>query len=224
MPTPTRPVPVRPTPPRHPSHRRATVVLVSAIAVVLIGIALLGAVAIRSAGAPPAPGDAAASAVVSDRGGDDRATGTAGGELPAGASVFDDDLPGVAHLDADLLEAVRGAARDAADEGVRFVLNSGWRSRALQERLLDDAVDEYGSREEAARWVSTPDTSAHVRGEAVDIGDWDAAAWLQDRGAAHGLCQVYTNEAWHYELRPSAPTAGCPRMFVDPTTDPRMRS
>ncbi|MCA5924298.1 M15 family metallopeptidase [Curtobacterium oceanosedimentum] len=223
MPNRSRPSSSRPA----ASHHRATLVLVSAVSVVLIGIAVLGAVAIRSAGAWPTPGAAPASAVGIDTArpgvGDDHATGEAGGELPSGASVFDDHLPGVARVDADLLEAVRHAARDAEGEGVRFEMNSGWRSPALQEQLLDDAVDEYGSREEAARWVSTPDTSEHVRGEAVDIGDWSAAAWLQEHGAAYGLCQIYTNEAWHYELRPEAATDGCPQMYVDPTTDPRMQ-
>ena len=81
-------------------------------------------------------------------------------------------------------------------------VNSGWRSAAYQEQLLDEAVSTYGSRKEAARWVATPDTSAHVSGDAVDIGPTDAAAWLSDHGAGYGLCQIYRNEPWHYELRP----------------------
>ena len=62
----------------------------------------------------------------------------------------------------------------------------------------------YGSEAEAARWVATPDTSAHVSGDAVDIGPSAAAAWLSEHGAAYGLCQIYGNEPWHYELRPDA--------------------
>jgi hypothetical protein len=42
-------------------------------------------------------------------------------------------------------------------------------------------------------------------------------------GAAYGLCQVHGNEAWHFELRPEAVHSGCPRMFHDPTEDPRMQ-
>ena len=52
--------------------------------------------------------------------------------------------------------------------------------------------------------MAAPDTSAHVSGDAVDIGPSDAAAWLSGRGAEYGLCQIYANEPWHYELRPEA--------------------
>ena len=41
--------------------------------------------------------------------------------------------------------------------------------------------------------------------------------------AGYGLCQTYRNEPWHYELRPDAVNRGCPRMYADPTHDPRMR-
>jgi LAS superfamily LD-carboxypeptidase LdcB len=140
-----------------------------------------------------------------------------------GTTVFDDELPGVGKLDPALLGALRQAATDAADDGVAFVVDSGWRSPAYQEQLLDEAVLEYGSDEEAARWVATPSTSAHVSGDAVDIGPSEAAAWLSERGAAYGLCQTYGNEPWHYELRPDAIDHGCPAMYADPTHDPRMQ-
>ena len=63
----------------------------------------------------------------------------------------------------------------------------------------------------------------HVAGMAVDIGSVDAMAWLSKRGAAYGLCQIYRNEPWHYELRPKAIERNCPRRYVDPTHDPRMQ-
>ena len=81
----------------------------------------------------------------------------------------------------------------------------------------------YGSEEAAARWVATPTTSAHVWGDAVDLGPLDARAWLSRHGAKYGLCQIYRNERWHYELRPEAVDHGCPPMYADPTHDPRMR-
>ena len=74
-----------------------------------------------------------------------------------------------------------------------------------------------------ARWVATPKSSAHVSGEAVDIGPSDATDWLSEHGAAYGLCRVYRNEPWHYELRPAAIDHGCPSMYADPTYDPRMQ-
>ncbi len=151
------------------------------------------------------------------------AGGEAAGAVPDGATVFDDELPGVANLDSDLLEALRQAATDAAEDGVEFSVDSGWRSSEYQERLLRQAVSKYGSEEEAARWVATPNTSAHVSGDAVDIGPSGAAAWLSEHGAEYGLCQIYSNEPWHYELRPEAGDHGCPPTYADPTHDPRMQ-
>jgi D-alanyl-D-alanine carboxypeptidase len=149
--------------------------------------------------------------------------GEAGGAIPDDTTVFDDELPGVANLDPALLGAVRRAASDAAADGVEFLVDSGWRSPEYQDQLLREAVSEYGSEEEAARWVATPDTSAHVSGEAVDIGPFDATAWLSRHGATYGLCQIYGNEPWHYERRPDAIAHGCPPMYADPTHDPRMQ-
>jgi zinc D-Ala-D-Ala carboxypeptidase len=151
------------------------------------------------------------------------ALGEADGAVPDGATVFDDEIPGVANLDSDLLGALRQAATDAADDGVEFFVDSGWRSPEYQEQLLREAVSKYGSEAEAARWVATPNTSAHVSGDAVDIGPSAAAAWLSEHGAAYGLCQIYGNEPWHYELRPEAGDHGCPPMYADPTHDPRMQ-
>jgi D-alanyl-D-alanine carboxypeptidase len=147
----------------------------------------------------------------------------ADGAVPEGASVFDDEIPGVANLDPALLGALRQAATDAAGDGVELFVDSGWRSPEYQERLLQEAVSKYGSEAEAARWVATPNTSAHVSGDAVDIGPSDARAWLSEHGAEHGLCQIYGNEPWHYELRPDAIDHGCPPMYADPTHDPRMQ-
>lgn len=151
------------------------------------------------------------------------ALGEADGVVPDGVTVFDDEYPAVANLDPELLGALRQAATDAEGDGVDFFVDSGWRSPEYQEQLLREAVSKYGSRVEAARWVATPNTSAHVSGDAVDIGPSDATVWLFDHGAEYGLCQIYGNEPWHYELRPEAIDHGCPPMFVDPTHDPRMR-
>jgi zinc D-Ala-D-Ala carboxypeptidase len=151
------------------------------------------------------------------------ALGEADGAVPDGTTVFDNEVPGVANLDPALLGAVRQAATDAAGDGVEFFVDSGWRSPEYQQHLLQEAVSEYGSEEEAARWVATPHTSAHVSGDAVDIGPSGAAEWLSARGAEYGLCQIYGNEPWHYELRPEAIYHGCPPLYADPTHDPRMQ-
>jgi zinc D-Ala-D-Ala carboxypeptidase len=151
------------------------------------------------------------------------ALGEADGAVPGGVTVFDDEIPAVANLDPGLLKAFRQAATDAARNGVEFSVNSGWRSREYQNQLLREAVSNYGSEKEAARWVATADTSPHVSGNAIDIGHSDATTWLSRRGADYGLCQIYRNEPWHYELRPDAVDHGCPALYADPTHDPRMQ-
>src|SRR3954453_1050249 len=149
--------------------------------------------------------------------------GEADGPVPDGTTVFDEEVPGVANLDRHLLGALRQAATDAAADGVEFFVDSGWRSPAYQTQLLREAVSKYGSEAEAARWVATAETSPHVSGDAVDIGPSAATAWLSEHGAGYGLCRIYVNEPWHYELRPEAIERGCPAMYADPTADPRMQ-
>jgi hypothetical protein len=151
-----------------------------------------------------------------------RAVGEADGAVPAGVTVSDVDLPAVANLDPRLRAALRRAEADAARAGIEIRVNSGWRSPAYQKRLLQQAVSRHGSREKAARWVAPAATSPHVSGDAVDIGPSRATAWLSRHGAAYGLCRIYRNEPWHFELRPEAAAHGCPAMYADPRRDPRM--
>jgi hypothetical protein len=151
------------------------------------------------------------------------ALGEADSHVPEGTTVFDDQVAGVAKLNPDLLAALRRAATDAANAGIQVYVDSGWRSSDYQEQLFQQAVSKYGSAAEAARWVAPPSRSAHVSGDAVDIGHSDAAAWLSAHGSAYGLCQIYANEPWHYELRPEAVGQGCPAMYADAAHDPRMQ-
>lgn len=62
------------------------------------------------------------------------------------------------------------------------------------------------------------DVSSLSLGDAVDIGHSDATAWLSKHGAEYGLCQIFRNEPWHYELRPKAIDDGCPSMPTPPRT------
>jgi hypothetical protein len=151
------------------------------------------------------------------------AHGEAVGAVSRGLTVFDSDTPAVANLDPDLLRALRQAAKAAARDGVKISINSGWRSPEYQDRLHLQAVWKYRSQEKASRWVATAGTSAHVSGQAVDIGPSRATSWLARHGAEYRLCQIYRNEPWHYELRPGAINRGCPRMYADPRHDPRMQ-
>jgi zinc D-Ala-D-Ala carboxypeptidase len=196
--------------PTYSEPRRIPAILVAGLLVVIVAIAAeLGSRLLASA-------SSTAAAPVSIPHHEPRAAlGDAGGAIPDGTTVFDSDVPGVGKLDPALLGALRRAATDAR---ITFLVDSGWRSPAYQERLLREAIARYGSKEEAARWVATPNTSAHVSGDAVDMGP-AASAWLAQHGAAYGLCQIYANEPWHFELRREA----CPPMYADPTQDPRMR-
>lgn len=138
-----------------------------------------------------------------------------GGDLPEGVTIYDDSYPAIVNLDPALLSALRAGAADAGQQGVEFVVNSGWRSADYQQQLFDEAVARYGSAEEASRWVAPPNSSAHVTGDAVDIGPTDARLWLSEYGAEYGLCQIYDNEPWHFELRPDAVDIGCPPSYAD---------
>ena len=199
-------------------RRRGAGVLV-AIAAIAAALGSTSLVASLTASSP----SSAPAAVDRSRDGQRDGLGAAGGALPDGTTAFDDDLAGVANLDPALLRALRRATSAAAADAVTLVVDSGWRSRQYQEHLLHEAVAKYGSQAQAARWVATPNRSAHVSGDAVDIGPADATPWLSAHGAAYGLCQIYANEPWHYELRPDAIAHGCPPTYADPTHDPRMQ-
>ena len=144
-------------------------------------------------------------------------------ETPAPTVPSPVRAPRAAGLDPALQNALDRAAADAAAEGVDVVVESGRRTPQHQQRLLDEAVAKYGSEEQAARWVARPERSAHVSGDAVDLGPAAARTWLAQRGAEYGLCPIYANEPWHFELRPEAVDHGCPAAYDDPTHDPRMK-
>ncbi len=203
-----------------PTTRRA---LGPVVAVLVVAIASLAATMIHpsASSAPPPVDDVVVGGPVTTLFAYDGSVDQHDGALPDGVTVYDDRYPGITNLDPGLLQALRHAAMDAAADGVTFHVNSGWRSPEYQEQLLRDAVTVYGSEAEAARWVATVDTSAHVTGDAVDIGPAVATTWLLEHGARYGLCQVYGNEPWHYELHPEAEGRGCPPTLADATHDRR---
>jgi D-alanyl-D-alanine carboxypeptidase len=125
---------------------------------------------------------------------------------------FDVQDPAVGNLDPRLLSAIQNAATEAHGEGVTMTITSGWRSRQFQQRLLDDAVHTYGSIAVARQYVETPDLSKHVVGEAVDVGGPAADRWLIANGTRFGLCQIYANELWHFELATDS-QGNCPALL-----------
>jgi zinc D-Ala-D-Ala carboxypeptidase len=130
------------------------------------------------------------------------ATDTYGGWIPDGQTMspFDLSNPALAQLDPALLKAIQDAADAAKAEGIDVRITSGWRSIGFQQRLFDDAVRTYGSVDIARQFVASPEVSKHVVGQAVDVAPVDADKWLIRNGAQFGLCQIYANEIWHFEL------------------------
>lgn len=117
-------------------------------------------------------------------------------------------------LDLGLQQRFDDARAAAAADGVELRITSGWRTADEQQRLVDEAVERYGSVEEARRWVLPPESSEHVAGTAIDVGPTEGAYWLQQHGADFGLCQTYANEVWHYEAV-TEPGGVCPPMHDD---------
>lgn len=138
----------------------------------------------------------------------------ASGQIEDAASLADADLPAIARLAPALLSAMRDASAAAGADGIVFEVTSGWRSRAYQQWLLDDAIAEYGSVEIARRFVASPERSRHVTGHAIDLGGLDAQSWLIQHGARWGICQIYANERWHFELA-TEPGGVCPELVPD---------
>ncbi|QRY63652.1 M15 family metallopeptidase [Gordonia sp. PDNC005] len=134
------------------------------------------------------------------------------GSLPDEGVTVDSTSAAITRLDPDLLDALRRAVADARAQNVDIRITSGWRSRDFQQSLFADAVGTYGSEDAASRFVASPDKSKHVTGEAVDVGPTDAMDWMSRNGSDYGLCQIFANELWHYEL---VPGGDCPDLLPD---------
>lgn len=144
----------------------------------------------------------------------DPGPGSNDGSLPDGnaLSPFDVQDPAIGRLEPALLSAIQSAATAAAADGITMTITSGWRSAEFQQRLLDNAVRTYGSYEAARQYVQTPAMSKHVIGEAVDVGGVAADQWLIANGPRFGLCRIYANELWHFELATDA-AGNCPALL-----------
>jgi zinc D-Ala-D-Ala carboxypeptidase len=145
----------------------------------------------------------------------ERPVGSADGYVATGRTIsLRSRVPAVTKLDPALRRALTRAAAAARRDGIELRVSSGWRSPRYQRMLLDAAVSRYGSLQAARRYVNTPERSAHVRGQAVDVGPTSADYWLIQHGVAYGLCQIYANEIWHFELA-AEPGGTCPAPLAD---------
>lgn len=144
----------------------------------------------------------------------DPASDPGDGSLPDGRPLtpYDVQNPAIGRLDPALLSAVQSAATAARNDGITMTITSGWRSPAFQQQLLDEAVQTYGSVAAARQYVQTPAASKHVVGQAVDVGGAGADQWLMTNGPRFGLCRIYANEVWHFELAADA-AGNCPPLL-----------
>ncbi len=182
------------------------------VAAGMLGVATTAAVVLGAAGVPaPAPRIMLADNTVSV---DPPAVAAGDGSLTDGQILtpFDVPNPAVGRLDPQLLTAIQQAATAASAEGITMTITSGWRSPEFQQRLLDSAIAQYGSLAAAREYVQTPEASKHVIGQAVDVGGVGADQWLIANGARFGLCRIYANELWHFELATDA-AGNCPPLL-----------
>ncbi len=105
---------------------------------------------------------------------------------------------------------------DMAEQGIKYTLNSIYRTRAQQQEILRLRTSEYeqsGYSYEAAyakarQTVALPDTSEHQLGLAADILGKEANAWLAEHCWEYGFILRYpgekaaitgiANESWHF--------------------------
>lgn len=186
---------------RRPGARRAAAVAVLASA------GLVGGSLTAVAAARPAARDLSAEATVNTE--DAPATNSAH-SIPVATAI----AAGTDGLEPRLSAAYNAAAAEAYANGVSLWITSGYRTPAEQESLWEDGLATYGSPEAARRWVLPPNESTHVTGQAIDVGPREGAQWLEDNGSHWGLCRMYDNEWWHFELATS-PDGPCPARLPD---------
>lgn len=83
----------------------------------------------------------------------------------------------------------------------QITINSGFRDIARQQELWLQALQKYGSPEEARKWVAPPGNSQHNKGNAADLGYGSTAAmdWAHKNAGNFGLSFPLGNENWHIE-------------------------
>ncbi|MFI6865421.1 M15 family metallopeptidase [Nocardia sp. NPDC050406] len=132
------------------------------------------------------------------------------GTVPSGQAVAAD----TSGLDPLLALAYDMAAAEAHAQGVPLSITSGYRTPGEQQAMWEDGIATYGSPDAARRWVLPPEESTHVSGQAIDVGPQAGAAWLEANGNRWGLCRIYDNEWWHFEIA-TLPGAPCPPRLPD---------
>lgn len=156
--------------------------------------------------------------------------------LPEDFSVKLRTLPNGTRVDERAYDALSEMLRDCRAAGLRPLICSAYRTRAVQSRLYQNKIARlraagYGPEEavlEAGRWVAAPDTSEHQTGLALDIvaasyqllnrrqEETPEQKWLMEHCWEYGFILRYPAEKseetgigyepWHYRYV-GAPTA-----------------
>lgn len=134
-----------------------------------------------------------------------------GSAVPLGST---ESALGTGGLNPALALAYTLAETEAHNVGVPLSITSGYRTYEEQEQLWINGINTYGGPDNARRWVLPPNESSHVAGDAIDVGPISGAQWLQANGNRWGLCRMYENEWWHFELA-TVPGGVCPAMLPD---------
>ena len=96
---------------------------------------------------------------------------------------------------------------DAAKQGYKITVTSGWRSYSSQKKLWDNSSRACSER---SKWTACPGGSRHGFGIAADLkfngsscsGGWDcnaAAKWVHANASKYGLKFRMSWEPWHIE-------------------------
>ena len=114
------------------------------------------------------------------------------GEIPAADLV---EIGDGFFLVAPAARAFRDMTAALARDGHTFTVNSAYRSRADQERM----VEKYGLLEDGGRAAPVGD-SEHGLGTAVDMTmDYGTVDWLRKHASDYGFAETITEEPWHWD-------------------------
>lgn len=121
------------------------------------------------------------------------------------------------YIQEEVYESYKLMYKEALNEGIRFLVTSGYRSYNNQEAVYDDYVKRYG-QDYAKNYVAVPGYSEHQTGLALDIFTYGSTMktfdttegfkWLSNNAYKYGFILRYpkdkinltgaTYESWHY--------------------------
>ena len=107
-------------------------------------------------------------------------------------------------MNPDFLNALTSLVASAPPEiQQNLKISSGFRSPERQKQLWAQALQKYGSPENARKWVAPPGRSFHNHGTAADLKFLNdaAKAWVHQNSGQFGLAFPLANEPWHIELQ-----------------------